>query len=594
MAIIQLLPEYLANQIAAGEVVQRPDSVVKELVENALDSGATAISVVVRGAGKQAIHVIDNGHGMDQDDLAMCVVRHATSKIRSEKDLHAIATLGFRGEALASIAAVADVEIRTCKSTEPGSTGYKLMSRPGSPPQISTDNVQPGTQILVRNLFYNVPARRKFLKSDLTEFRHISEAMQRVALSRPDVRFTFHDADVLVFDVHPADLHHRTMEILGIEHPQDLVAVHGSEGGITISGFVGTPRMARQSRSGQYLFLNSRPIVSRPLAHAVLSAYEHLLGSGQRPVFVLHIEVDPSHVDVNVHPQKHEVKFEDERQVYLVVQQAVSKALKSLNIIPDYVTDLPLASSPLQSLAGVTDRSAPTFVNRFTGEIHTAGMPAGRFDGIGSGAKAASNRPQWSAEAQSALFDEPAVLPFLQSGGQYIVTTHSDGIMIIDQNAAHQRILYERALSAEKKESAAEQALLFSVRVSLAPAETTVLKEYHEQFTQLGFRVEVIDSTTAEVHAVPSEVQPGTESETIKKMIESLRALGQVPRERRPDGIAHVYAESQAIRRGIRLSSEEMRSMHRSLLGCDVPHLAPDGTPTFIILSNDEIAHRLK
>ena len=609
---IHILPDHLANQIAAGEVVQRPESVVKELVENAIDAGATSISVVVRQAGKQLIHIIDDGGGMQRADLELATVRHATSKIRTEHDLHEIRTLGFRGEALASIAAVADVEIRSQRRGE--DSGYTLISRPGQAPEIIASVPGPGTQVIVRNLFSNVPARRKFLKSDLTEFRHISETMQKMALSRPDLRFTFHDGDILVFDVRPAELRRRIMDILAIDAAKHLVPVAGDENGIAVEGYVGLPSTARQSRSGQFLFLNGRPILSRSLAHAVLSAYEHLLDHGQHPVFVLHLTVDPHKVDVNVHPQKHEVKFEDERAAYLVIQAAVTLALRSAEVIPSFLGDVPLASRPLQSLPS-SPSGVPTYVNRLTGEI-TEGLPEGLPLGLQSGLPSGlpSGSPTWNPTQRhtlgptqrptlgptqrqiDALFErsDDEVSQVMQAGLQYVVTTSAEGLVAIDQHAAHERVIYERVMKRQPQDAQSGQALLFAVTIKLSPSRVTVLREYLDEFTTLGFRLEIINAGTVEIHAVPTDVQPGNEEATLEGMMQSLEDVGRLPRERRREGIAAVYAARQAMRRGDRLSGGEMRALVRDLFACSVPHLTPHGEPTYIVIPFDELVQRFR
>ena len=587
--IVKVLPDHLANQIAAGEVVQRPESVVKELVENAVDAGATSVSVAVRQAGKQLIHVIDDGKGMVRGDLELATVRHATSKISKQDDLHAIRTLGFRGEALASIAAVADVEIRTRRPDE--DTGYTLMSRPGTTFEIAAGSWDVGSQVLVRNLFYNVPARRKFLKSDLTEFRYISETMQKMALARPDLRFTFHDGDTLVFDVKPADLRQRIREILAIDSNKNLLHVEREEGDIAIEGYVGKPNTARQSRSGQFLFLNGRPIISRSLGHAVSSSYEHLLDSGQHPVFVLHLTVDPHRVDVNVHPQKHEVKFDDERSVYLLVQGAVTSALQSADVIPSFLGDVELSKSPLQSLP--TERNEPpTVVNRLTGEIHQGrapampSMPHGQPRGL-------SGRER---EAVDQLFgkQEQQVNDVLHAGNQYIVTTSSDGIVIVDQRAAHERVLFERIMSKGQTSKGTEQSLLFSVEIRMSPTQITILKEYMEELSVLGFKLEVKSEGKVEVHAVPSDVQPGNEDKVLGSMIDSLEQAGRLPRERRQEGVAAAFAARQAMRRGETLSSSEMQHLVSDLFSCSVPHMTANGEPTYIVIPFDELVQRFK
>lgn len=599
MPVIRILPEYLANQIAAGEVVQRPESVVKELVENAIDAGATAVSIVVRNAGKQMIHVIDNGKGMSADDLALSIVRHATSKIQTEADLHNILTLGFRGEALASIAAVADVEIRTCskaaqaddsetRANELSNTGWVLTARPGEQFEIRQSSTAPGTQVIVRNLFYNVPARRKFLKSDLTEFRHVSETMQRLALSRPDVRFTFYDADALVFDVRPSTLLERVREILALDTDKKLVETSMTEGALAVQGFVGLPTTVRQSRSGQFLFLNGRPIVSRQLAHAVLTAYEHLLDAGSHPVFVLHLTVDPAKVDVNVHPQKNEVKFDDERHAYLLVQAAVSKALRSADVLPSFLADLPLAQQPLQSLP-TTPEGGITYLNRLTGEI------VQRIPSTGIPSSIINSTP--SRDVTQNLFPsapEAPALPVMQVDFRYIVTATADGMLVIDQRAAHKRILYERVVVKGAQAKRSEQALLFSVTIAMAPTDVLLAKEYLAEFLALGFNLEVVNSTTVIVHSVPSDVQPGSEEHVLLQIIDGLKATGSSKAEDKLLRMAAIYASKQAITRGERLTTSEMATLVTNLLHCSMPHLTPDGKPTLFLVPFDEIASRLR
>lgn len=589
---IHILPEHLANQIAAGEVVQRPESVVKELVENAVDAGASTITVVVKGAGKQLVHVIDDGGGMSKDDLALATVRHATSKIRNESDLHAIRTMGFRGEALASIAAVADVEMRTRRVAD--DTGWVLHARPGQTPDVAPWAGDVGTQVIVRNLFANVPARRKFLKSDLTEFRHISETMQKLALARPDRRVVFYDGDVLVFDARPADLRDRIAEILAVDARRQLVPVDATEGGVTVRGYVGLPGIARQSRSGQFLFLNGRPIVSRSVAHAVLTAYEHLLDGGQHPVFVLHLDVDPQRVDVNVHPQKHEVKFDDERSVYLLVQQATASALQQSNVIPAFAADLGLAQRPLQSLPMTPSQGGGGLVvNRLTGEI----MPSR----AGASPRAATQRGYTAAaregydQLMSGLMrEETPAMPVLQADGRWLVTTSADGLVVVDQQAAHERILFERVMARDAATQHVGQALLFSVQLRMSAAHAALLREYVLEFEALGFRVDAHADGSVDVHAVPADVRPGSEETVLADMLRELEVAGRFPAERRREGLVAIYAARQAVRRGERLQPDEQSQVVRDLFACAVPHMSPRGVPTYVVIPFDEIGSRFR
>jgi len=336
---IVILPDFIANQIAAGEVVQRPENVVKELVENSLDSGANTITVIVKDSGKSLIHVIDNGAGMNSKDLALSTKRHATSKIRTQKDLESISSFGFRGEALASISSVARLEIIT-NSTEDRSNGLKLLSEPNREHTIEPMLSDKGTQILVRNLFYNVPARRKFLRSNITEFRHISDTMIKVALSNPELRIIFYDDETLIFDSRPNDLSATIKEVLGNSFAAGLLKIvdtiedKDAHDNLHISGFVSELNSFRSTRTNQYLFLNRRPIKSKSIAHAIMTAYEPYLSRGQYPAYIININIDPKIIDINIHPQKHEVKFENEKRIYDKVLEIVSQTIDQGGFIP--------------------------------------------------------------------------------------------------------------------------------------------------------------------------------------------------------------------------------------------------------------------
>jgi DNA mismatch repair protein MutL len=357
--------------------------------------------------------------------------------------------------------------------------------------------------------------------------------------------------------------------------------------------------------------------VSRPLAHAVLTAYEHLLEHGQHPVFVLHLTIDPHRVDVNVHPQKHEVKFDDERSAYLLAQSAVTTALRTAEVVPAFLGDVPLAASPLQSLP-IQPGGTPTYVNRLTGEITSTDQRSWLSRSRSpQGAQRSSifdvRSPQDAQRSsifdmrspqdalRSSIFDirspqeaQQGALPALQAGQQYVVTYTADGLVVIDQAPAHERILFERVMARGSGLQRSEQALLFSVRIALAPSDVAVLREYAEQFTALGFRLDIHDATNVEVHAVPSDVQPGSEEDVLMAMLDGLRLMGVVPRERRHEGVAAVYASKQAMRRGERLTPDEMRTLVQDLFACQQPHLSPSGAPTFIIIPYEELASRLR
>ncbi|MBS1536537.1 MAG: DNA mismatch repair endonuclease MutL [Bacteroidetes bacterium] len=617
---IHILPEYIANQIAAGEVVQRPESVIKELVENSLDAGAEQVSVVVRGAGKQLIHILDNGSGMSRGDLALATKRHATSKIQTVQDLEHIMTLGFRGEALASIGAVAHLEIRTRR--EDDEIGWKLTAEPLKDDVIEPFKSEKGTQIFVRNLFFNVPARKKFLRSDLTEFRHISETMLKFALSRPHIRFTFYDADSLIFDVKPSDLEQRIIALMGERSASQIIPVDFTAPLVKVSGFVGQPSMAKHSRSGQYFFLNGRAITSRALTHAVFFPFEHLLDKNSHPFFVLNIEIDPEKVDVNVHPQKHEVKFDDERMVYNAIHQAVSEALQRSNLVREAHFREQIAHSPFEKVQ-LNPSSTPNdilLVNRLTGEIvnttsqkriashssvnnqqsysspqskssnysqeYTPQSQKQTFGGAQQTAFEAlfgsANETQTSQNTNNQLFEEPInQMTVWQLHNKYVFVQTDKGVMVIDQHNAHERILYERALKAMNEQFANGQKLLFPVKIELTSSEKALFDELSADLERLGFDIS-LEGGIAEVRGVPLDVHAGNEESALKEILAQFEEYQQIRHSDSRDNLAASFGCKAAIKTGQRLSEPEMRRLIEDLFATSTPYVCPHGRPVVI------------
>lgn len=640
---IQILPDFIANQIAAGEVVQRPESVVKELVENALDAGATSIVVLVRGAGKQLIHVIDNGKGMSQPDLLLACKRHATSKIRTTEDLQHIMTLGFRGEALASIASVAQVEIRTRRQQD--EAGWKLLSQPLSEPTIEPSSLEQGTQVLVKNLFYNVPARRKFLRTDATEFRHISDTMLRFVIGRPDIRFVFYDDDALVYDVHPSDLRTRIANVLGERFSESLLPAQAENDVVKVTGFIGQPSFAQKTKADQFLFMNGRTIASRQLSHAVFSSYEHLLESGEYPPYVLFLELDAERVDVNVHPQKHEVKFDDDKVVYNILKQAATEALRAHDLTPQMQFRQQLASSPFERMA-FSDPSKPgetALVNRLTGEVlptppargTTGGMPTvpreqgeaiparsfddrpvftkremtayeALFGGQNAPAPVPQSVPHRETQGQQLAFPEQQRLPdmpsqvgqqagakfFWQLHRKYILTQTDKGIAIIDQHVAHERILYERALKAINESLPYSQTLLFPVEIEVNTSERTLLKELEKELHTLGFHYVQRDDGKVEVTAIPVDVKTGQEEAALREILEQYREYEQVRNTDARDNLAASFACRASIKTGDALSIPEMRQLVEDLYATSLPYVCPHGRPVVIEFPLQELDRR--
>ncbi len=581
---IWILPDLIASQIAAGEVVQRPESVVKELVENALDAGADTVAVTVHGAGKRLIHVVDNGSGMSRADLALCIRRHATSKIRTLEDLYRIRTLGFRGEALASIAAVAQLEIRTRRADAP--VGWRLLSEPETEPRIEPYAGEVGTQVLVRNLFYNVPARRKFLRSELTEFRLIADTMTRFVLGHPLVRFLLSDEHSLILDVAPGRLEERFATLFGSELAERLLPVNADYEGFRIWGFVGHPECARPVRTHQFFFLNGRWISHRGLSHAVYTAYEHLLESGTYPLFVLHLEVDPERVDVNVHPQKHEVKFEDERQAFSAVLQAVRETLGRHHLA--LTVSLQAAAPPL--VVERTEEGQPLLVNRLTGELvapqHIEGRPRGAFP-------TGRVHPRETASVQ--LLPQPQISPELtepsyrcwQVHNTYIFWETAEGVRIVDQHVAHERILYERFRRAWEEKRAVPQRLLLPLPLPLEPAQLARVEELWEFLHGLGFELQRLPHGGVELAAVPADLPAGQEEEILRELL----AVGDAETAESPklDRLIATLACRAAIKAGQTLSEQEMKALLQELQQCFLPYVCPHGRPVVVELHRRDL-----
>lgn len=605
-SVIKLLPEFLANQIAAGEVVQRPESVVKELVENAIDAEASSIAVIVQQAGKTLIHVIDNGKGMSTDDLPMALKRHATSKISTVADLHKIITLGFRGEALASIAAVANVEIRTKQSKD--SIGYRLLSEPLKSEVIEPFQCDKGTQIIVKNLFYNVPARKKFLRSDLTEFRHISETMVKFALAHPNIRFTFSDNKTIIFDVKQQTLTDRIRSISGAAIADNLHEVYYEKDGIKINGYVGNPSAAGHMRGNQYLFLNNRSIVSRSLGFAISQIYEPYIEKNSYPFYLINITVNPETVDVNVHPQKHEVKFDNERAIFSILQEATLKALNTAHTIPDLQQHQAIAQQPFSPYG--TDKQ---MVNRITGEIissqsdNTTRLQQNDYRQQGFNSQTNNQQTtrtftpndltayealfgkneQISPPTDSLFQNEEQSHDIWQIHNSYIVHQTQNGLHIIDQYNAHLRLLYDDIME-NSTETGNSQELLFTVSIPLTSSELYITQESEEEIKKLGFQF-MLQEQTLILNGVPYTVQSGDEENSLKKLLASLSediSVAELDKKRR---IALAFARSNAVRSGKKLTKEEMNSMVHKIERLGNNPISPTGKPIFISLTLEDL-----
>jgi len=576
---IHILPEHLASKIAAGEVVQRPASVVKELFENSIDAGATAIKVLIKDGGKTLIQVVDDGQGMSMEDARLAFNRHATSKIATYDDLENIRTLGFRGEALASIAAVAHVELRTRLQGDP--VGTKVRIEGGEIQEHTQDAWERGTSVTVRNLFYNTPARRNFLKSNTAEFKHVFDVIQRIALAHPEFKITFVSDDDTVLDLLPTTLHERMIDLFGEHRVQGLIPVEETRETISVKGYTSKPDYARNTRVEQYLFLNGRYIVSRNLNFAVYQAYEHLLEKGSFPFFVLFLTIDPRRVDVNVHPSKMEVKFEDERAVYRLLMNAVRKALMAHDL-------------------------APTIEHRRTEEM--------RIDGKGlsqPGSDAWRSLFQPEAIQQRVPSSEPLDRPSPESlssiqnnesrqvqfsprqvHNKYIVTSTPEGLMIVDQHAAHERILYERIVGRLNSARPVSQQLLFSQTVDLTPGDAALVKQLESDLAAMGFVLKFFGKNTVVLEAMPPEVPPGKETTILQDMLDLYKENEHDVRLKPRENLAKAYSCKAAIKAGDSMSEEEMRSLLEQLFTTNNPFVCPHGRPAIVKLSLAELDKR--
>jgi DNA mismatch repair protein MutL len=574
--VIRLLPPEIANKIAAGEVVQRPASVLKELLDNALDAGASRIAVVLHQAGRALIQVADNGCGMASADLPNCFLRHATSKIREVDDLIRIRTLGFRGEAMASIASIAQVTVKSKRMEDASGTEYETWGgeeRTYGP--VATDN---GTTVMVRNLFFNVPARRAFLKTDATEMRHALTVFQQMALVNPDVAFELHDEHDAIYRLQPAETDQRIADLFGKEYKASLMAVDETAGFVRIRGFVSDPKLARRNRGEQFLFVNGRPFVHRHLVHSVLEQYSPWLRDDAFPFFMLQYDLDPELVDVNVHPSKMEVRFEDERTISMLTRSVVKRVLQSRYAVPEPSP----ASHPFPDFAP----SFPAYPESASG-----GMPA--FAPIPS-------RINIAPDAADRLYAPPSPgkpeksSGFWQLHDQYILTKTLTGLCVIDQQAAHRRILYERALQSVETGLAGTQQLLFPQSVEFSASDFALLKQLLPDLLKLGFDLTPVSGHTALVAGVPADIAAGDERDLLVSILQQYQQVhpsaSLAPREK----LAMAYASKTAIPRGKRLSQEEMEALFDQLFACASPYTDPGGRPTLVTMPLDEIRARFR
>lgn len=619
--IIRLLPDSVANQIAAGEVIQRPASAVKELLENAVDAGANRIQLIVQDAGRTLIQVIDNGKGMSETDARLCFERHATSKIASADDLFRLNTMGFRGEALASIAAVAHVELRTRRPADELGTCIKTEgSRVLSQEPV---NCPEGASFSVKNLYFNVPARRNFLKSDAAEFRHILDEFERVALAHPDIAFVMHHNGAEIFHLTAGNLRQRITGLCGSPYNQRLVPVDENTDIVRITGFIVKPEFAKKSRGEQYFFLNRRFIKNGYLHHAVQGAFEQLLPTDSHPGYFLFLDVDPKTIDVNIHPTKTEVKFEDERSVYALLRSAVKRALGQYSITPtidfevEQSIEIPYKNEAPVSAPGI--HVNPDY-NPFAGE--TASGKNG-YSGSALSSRDKKNLDNWqelyalhvtptaatelpqvqeyteiNVRQHSAFDDEPEEkikgAQVWQIHERYILSTIKSGVIVIDQQRAHERVLFERYMRALEQQAASCQQILFPETVELTPRDAALLTQLLDAVNALGFDIRPFGPRSFVIHGIPA----GTEEIDAQHLITGLLADYQQSEQdvqlTTHEQLARALARQTAIKSGRVLSVAEMQALTDELFATSMPAHAPDGKPAVITFGLDELDKRFK
>ncbi len=626
--VIQLLPDSVANQIAAGEVIQRPASVIKELMENALDAGATEIKVVVKEAGRTLIQVIDNGCGMSETDARMAFERHATSKIKEANDLFALRTMGFRGEALASIAAVAQVELLTRRDDDELGTRIEIAaSRIERQESVQCSS---GTQFLVKNLFYNIPARRRFLKSNSAELRHIANEFLRVVLANPNVAFSLIHNDSVMYSLAAGNYRQRVAAVVGKNMNAQLIPVDTETSIVHIHGFVGTPETAKKSNSDQYFFVNNRFMKHPYLHRAVMDAYQNLIASDVVPAYFIFLDVDPQIIDVNIHPTKTEIKFEDERIIWQMLGAAVRESLGKFNVVPsiDFDTsdaiDIPIArrdgdfaapSIQLDPFYNPFEEEKKRYSNSYSGGSSSVGSWDSLYSGFESQGAAPDDGGHADEEAFFSSFsaeggDEPVQQSFLSGGSdekplnsirffqlksRYILTSVKSGLMMIDQKRAHERILFEEYMQLVAAHRTITQKLLFPEELRYSTEDAAMIEEIIPELNEIGMALERLDDEGHyRVLSIPSQLSGTSVAALIDGLLYDYKngvidAQGSVK-----ELMVRSMAAQSAIPYGKSLNNEEMSDLFDRLFACEVPNYSPSGKPVIAIIDTVELESKFK
>jgi len=590
---IALLPDHVANQIAAGEVIQRPASVVKELLENAVDAGAKTIQLIIKDAGKTLIQVIDDGMGMNNTDIRLAFERHATSKITSAEDLFALNTKGFRGEALASIAAIAHVETHSKTEIEEVSHCLKIE---GSTVVEQTLSTQPqGTSIAVKSLFYNIPARRNFLKSDTVELRHVIDEFQRVALAHPEIKFLFFNNGNELFDLSIGPLRKRITSIFGTKWDNHLVPVEEMTSLAQLKGFVLKPEFSKKTRGNQFFFVNNRFIKNSFLHHAVANAFEGLLKPGFHPGYFLYLTVDPKTIDINIHPTKTEIKFEEEQSIYAILRSAVKHSLGIFQVMPtldfEQNPSFEVPYSYKEKKTSTPPIEVDSSFNPFqsNSDFTSTKVKSEQWENVLSGIQM---DPSKTSNQEASLLNVPQRTRVFQLFSKYIVCPLQSSVILIDQNRAHQRVLYERFLTVITAKKGSSQQLLFPLEMKLNAMQLEEFKLSSEVLESLGFKLEVKSGGFLEVLGVP-EYCPQSKIESVLETLLSGSEDRSITHFSQADQIAKSMAKSLAIKSGDLLEIEEQQTLLDDFFGCKETSVSPFNKPIFITLDKREIEQKL-
>jgi DNA mismatch repair protein MutL len=621
---IKLLPDSVANQIAAGEVIQRPASVVKELLENALDAGATHINLIIKDAGRTLIQITDNGHGMSATDARMCFEKHATSKITKPEDLFNLHTLGFRGEALASIAAISQVQLKT--KTDDSELGTEIIIEGSELKSQENCTAAIGTSFSVKNLFYNVPARRNFLKSNTAELRHIIEEFQRVVLVNPTIAFTFYNNGSVLYQLLAGNLKQRIIQVVGNKkYDERLVPIEEQTDDLRITGFIGKPEFARKTRGEQYFFANNRFIKHPYFHHAVENTFKELIPDGSHPSYFIFLEVRPEDIDVNIHPTKIEVNFTNKQLIYAILAAAAKKALGQFSLTPsldfeqedsmrfEFDKNRPIKPPTIKINPDYnpfeTEKPEPdprqvsnqeNWSKLYEFDKQTDFKPSGDRE-IGfnypiSETQQSTHSTQNAPSAMNFLPDEGNLIQaktktFIQVGQAYVVSSVKSGLVIINQSLAHERILYEKYLEQYENRQIASQQLLFPVNINLAPEELSIIKEIDEDLKNFGFEIEFFGKTGIVVNGSPMDMPESKISVIIDEILSSFND-GQDIEQDRKLAFARSMARQLSIKPGQKLEQSEMDELADALFSCKIPDISIDGELIFKTISLEEIREK--